>query len=170
MSWKKNCQAIVKKVNARMQLLYKYKEIGSTNEELVMLWILYCRSILEKSSVVWSTSLTNENIYELERTQKSFCKMVLEEKYVNYETALLKLNMKTLEERRNELNLKFAKNAIKNQTLRNLFTRNENQCYNTRSKGMYSVFHANTERKQKLSVIQMQHQLNNNSRNKLTFK
>ena len=77
LSWNENCKAIVKKVNARMQLLHKCKEIGSTNEELVMLWILYCRSILENSSVVWSTSLTNENIYELERTQKSFCKMVL---------------------------------------------------------------------------------------------
>ena len=70
LTWDSNCAVLVKKVNARMQLLQKCKEIGSNNNEMVMLWILYCRSILENSSVVWSTSLTNENKEDLERTQK----------------------------------------------------------------------------------------------------
>ena len=110
------------------------------------------------------------HIYDLERTQKSFCKMVLEKNYVNYESALLKLNLTTLEERRSTLNLKFAQNSIKNQNMRHIFMKKKEKCYNTRNQEKYEVFHANTERKQKFSVIQMQHQLNNSARDKVTYK
>ena len=161
LSWDENCKLLVKKVNARMQLLQKCKEIGSSNKEMVLLWILYCRSILESSSVIWSSSLTYENKYDLERTQKCFCKMVLEKNYINYENALLKLNLTTLEERRNNLNLKFAQNGVTNGTLNDLFVKNENILHKTRNHEYYDVDFANTERKRKFSVIQMQHQLNN---------
>ena len=160
LSWDENCRDIIKKVNARMQLLQKCKEIGSNYEEMTMLWIIYCRSILENSSVVWSSSLTNENKDDLERTQKSFCKMVLGKRYIDYENALLKLNLTTLEERQKMLNLKFAKNAVENNTLNDLFIENKYQNYYTRHYEKYNVSHANTERKRKFSVIQMQHQLN----------
>ena len=166
LSWDENCKSLVKKVNARMQLLQKCKILGSSNEEMVLLWILYCRSVLENSCVVWSSSLTMENKYELERTQKSFCKMVLEKKYINYEKALLKLNLTTLEDRRNTLNLKFAQNAIKYNTLNSLFIRKENKYHHTRNNEVINVFHANTDRKRKFSVIQMQHQLNNEAKRK----
>ena len=96
--------------------------------------------------------------------------MVLEKNYVNYESALLKLNLTTLEERRSTLNLKFAQSSIKNQNMRHIFMKNKENCYNTRNQEKYEVFHANTERKQKVSVIQMQHQLNNNARDKATYK
>ena len=160
LSWDQNCNEIISKVNKRMQLLQKCKEIGSNNNELVMLWIIYCRSILENSSVVWSSSLTNENINDLERTQKSFCKMTLGKKYFSYENALLKLNLTTLEERRKLLNLKFATNAVKFQTMDDLFLKNKNEKYHTRHHEFYEVFNANTERRQKSSIIQMQYQLN----------
>ena len=127
---------------------------------MVKLSILYCRSILEQSSVVWSTSLNNENIEDLERLQKSFCKMVLGKKYTNYETALLKLNLISLEKRRTAINLKFAKDALESNTMNDIFIKNKNEQYSTRNHEQCKVFHANTERKRKFSVIQMQHQLN----------
>ena len=72
-------------------------------------WIILCRSVLEQSCVVWGTSLTQENIENLERTQKTFAKLVLEEKYKNYEDALILLNLDSLETRRKEMCIKFAK-------------------------------------------------------------
>ena len=66
-SWDENCAAIIKKVNARMQLLTKIWSFGSTNEEMVHLWKVYCLSILEQSCVVWGSSLTLENKNDLER-------------------------------------------------------------------------------------------------------
>ena len=78
-----------------MLLLKKILSFGATNEEMVHLWIIYCRSLLEQSAVVWSSSLTQENINDLERTQKSFVKLILKHEFKtehekSYENALLK--------------------------------------------------------------------------------
>ena len=81
LSWDENCQYLIKKVNARMQLLRNILSFGASNDEMVHLWTVFCRSILEQSCVLWHSSLTQENTDDLERTQKSFCKIVLREKY-----------------------------------------------------------------------------------------
>ena len=45
-SWDDNCSSIIKKVNARMQLLQKVWSFGSNMAEMVHLWKVYCLSIL----------------------------------------------------------------------------------------------------------------------------
>ena len=77
LSWDDNCDQIIKKVNARMQLLRGVQSFGATKAEMVHLWTLFCRSVLEQSCAVWHSSLTQENTDDLERTQKTFAKMVL---------------------------------------------------------------------------------------------
>ena len=72
LSWDENCSILVKKVNARMQLLRKVRSFGSSNEEMVHLWKLFCRSILEQTCVLWDSGLTEQNRNDLERTQKTF--------------------------------------------------------------------------------------------------
>ena len=109
LSWEENCSMLIKKVNTRMQLLRGIKSFGASVDEMVHLWILFCRSVIEQSCVVWTTTLNQENIEDLERTQKTFAKLVLREKYQNYEEALLKLNLDSLELRRTNLGLKFHK-------------------------------------------------------------
>ena len=96
-----------------MLLLKQTLRFGASREEMVHLWIIYCRSVLEQSAIFWSSSLSQENREDLEKTQKSFAKLVLKQEYDNYETALLKLNLQTLEQRRKELCLNFAKDSIK---------------------------------------------------------
>ena len=142
-----------------MLLLKKTLSFGANCEEMVHLWILYCRSVLEQSAEAWSSSLTQENIEDLERTQKSFAKMILKQEYTNYETALIKLNLQTLEQRRKELCLKFAKDSIKNEILSDLFPIN-NISKDTRNKEKYIVGHANTDRLRNSSIIYMQNLLN----------
>ena len=80
LSWDENCVQLILKVNARMQLLRKCFSFGATQNEMVKLWILYCRSALMQSCVVRHSSLTEENIKDIERTQKTFCKLVLQKK------------------------------------------------------------------------------------------
>ena len=113
LSWDDNCKELIKKVNNRMQLLRGLKNFGASAEEMVHLWIMFCRSVIEQSCVVWGTSLTQENVNDLERTQKTFSKLVLGEKFKDYENALLLLNLDSLETRRQELCLRFAKNGRK---------------------------------------------------------
>ena len=138
---------------------------GATREEMVHLWILYCRSTIEQSAVVWSSSLTEENKADLERTQKAFAKLVLKNEYTDeenaYENALLLLNIQSLEQRRNELCLRFAKNGIKNKTLDDFFPENvSNHPMTTRNHEPFQVLHANTERMKSSSIIHMQNLLN----------
>ena len=161
LSWDDNCQSIIKKVNARMQLLRSVQSFGATHSEMVHLWTIFCRSVLEQSSAVWHSSLTQENIDDLERTQKSFCKIVLKDKYTSYDNALYKLNMDSLHERREILQLKFAKSGIKHEKLNDLFPKPENLCkMERRNVENFKVNFANTERLRKASIISMQNQLN----------
>ena len=51
LTWTDNCMLIIKKVNNRMQLIRNIFSFGATREEMVHLWIVFCRSVLEKSCV-----------------------------------------------------------------------------------------------------------------------
>ena len=79
LSWDENCANIIKKVNARMQLIRKVWSFGSSINEMVHLWKVFCRSILEQTCVLWDSGLTQENRSSLERTQKTFLRLILEE-------------------------------------------------------------------------------------------
>ena len=163
LSWDENCRVIIKKVNARMQLIRGVLSFGASIEEMVHLWIMFCRSVLEQSCVVWHGSLTQENRDDLERTQKTFAKLMLKEKYLNYENALILLNLDSLETRRKTLNLKFAQAGIKNHKLNDLFPTNEKEHkMKTRKEEKYEVNFANTERLKTASIITMQKMLNAN--------
>ena len=161
LSWNDNCQLIIKKVNARMQLLRSIHSFGATVDEMVHLWTVFCRSVLEQSCVVWHSSLTQENSEELERCQKVFSKLVLKEKYRNYEDALVKLNLDSLHSRRQFLCEKFAKSGIKHKKLDDLFPENDTKTkMETRNQEKFVVQFANTERLKKSSIVSMQKQLN----------
>ena len=159
LTWDENCSFVITKVNSRMELLRKCKSFGATEAEMVKLWVTYCRPILEQSCSVWDSSLTEENISDLERTQKSFCKLVLQNKYYSYENSFLFFNLDSLQTRRKILNTKFAQQGILNKKLNDLFPINEKH-YNFRKPEKYKVLSANTEKLRRGSVIQMQHLLN----------
>ena len=139
----------------------KVWSFGSTNEEMVQLWKVYCQSVLEQSCIVWDSGLTNENQMNLERTQKTFFKMVLEEKYSTYYEALLTLRLQPLEERRKTLTLRFVKRSLYDGKLRDLFPkRNKQHNMVTRSNPKYKVFQANTTRYINSPILVMQRALN----------
>ena len=161
LSWDENCDFLVRKVNARMALLRGVLSFGAKNHEMVHLWKTYCRSVLEQSCVVWSSSLTQENINDLERTQKTFCKLVLKHKYKDYSNALMQLNLENLKQCRKNLCLKFAKSGIKNNNLRDLLPeQNKLEKPKTRNQERYKVNFANTGRFKNSSIIHMQNLLN----------
>jgi hypothetical protein len=163
LSWDDNCSLLIKKVNARMQLLRGVLSFGASVQEMVHLWIVFCRSVIEQSCVVWHGSLTQENRDNIERTQKTFAKLVLKEKYQNYDNSLLLLNLDSLETRRNALSLKFAQAGIKHNKLNDLFPNNDKKHkMETRAKEKYEVQFANTDRMKNASIITMQHMLNAN--------
>ena len=164
LTWDDNCNYLIKKVNARMQLLRGVLSFGATNEEMVHLWITFCRSVLEQSCVVWHGSLTQENVDDLERTQKTFCKLVLKQKYKDYENSLLYLNLDSLKERRNILCLKIAKAGIKYDKMKDLLPeQDKHDNKKTRNHEKYKVNFAHTGRLKKSSIITLQNMLNDDA-------
>ena len=148
-----------------MQLIRGVHSFGASKEEMVHLWILFCRSILEQSCVVWGSSLTQENMNDLERTQKTFAKLILKEKYKDYEKALISLNLDSLEKRRKDLYLKFAKTGLKNKKLDDLFPLNEKtHKMKIRDNDKYQVKFAYTDRLKQSSIITMQNMLNDDAK------
>ena len=61
------------------------------------------RSQLEQSSVVWHSSLTEQQKNDLERVQKSALKIILGPKYESYKKALETLDLEPLDQRRGYL-------------------------------------------------------------------
>ena len=104
-----------------MELLRKVANFNTNIEDKRNLYILYERSILEQSCVVWSSSLTKENSDDLERVQKAAVKVILGNNFENYEDALIKVNLPKLSDRRSELCLKFANKCTQNEKTEELF-------------------------------------------------
>ena len=77
LKWDKNTEYVVKKANLRMQLLRKVADFTTSTEEKKNIYVLFVRSILEQSCVVWHSSLTEDNSNDLERVQKSAVRIIL---------------------------------------------------------------------------------------------
>ena len=96
-----------------MRILHKLVEFAVPREDLVNIYVLYIRSILEQSCQVWHSSLSLENFQNLERVQKNALKIILQDDYISYSNALETTRYSTLFERRTQLCLKFAKSCLK---------------------------------------------------------
>jgi hypothetical protein len=96
LTWDLNTASLIKKANARMQLLRKVASFSTPTDDLKEIYILFIRSILEHSATVWHSSLTQENIDDLERVQNSGLRIILQEKYKSYKQGLALLNLETL--------------------------------------------------------------------------
>ena len=152
---------MVKKANARLQLLRKFASFGRPVDDLKDIYILFVRSILEQSATVWHSSVTVENENDLERVQKSALKIILNEKYTSYQQGLAKLGLETLAARRETLCLNLAKKWAKGDKLNRMIPKNiKSHQMNTRNEEEYLVQFANTGRLQKSPLIYMLRLLN----------
>ena len=146
-SWKKNTDILIKKANARMQLLAKIASFGASVKDLKDVYNLFVRSILEQSSVVWGSSLTREQKIAIERVQKTAVKIISNNQAINYKKALSKLEMKSLEERRSDLSLNFAKKCLQNAKTADYFPiKTKNHTKNLRANEKFKINTALKER------------------------
>ena len=125
------------------------------------IFILHATKIIKFSAVVWHSSLSKNNISDIERIQKSAVKIILKDQYKDYNSALKQLNLQTLSRRREVLCLRFAKKSIKLQTFKNLFPLNKKKhCMKKRRPRKFFENPANTDRYLKSSIPYMQSLLN----------
>ena len=148
-----------------MLLLRNVAKFTEGKSDLKSIYITFIRPVLEQSSPVWHSNLTNEDKNNLERVQKSAVRLIMGHDYKDYETSLDKLKLPTLSLRRNELCRTFAKRTLLNTKMRHMFPlRNETRELKRRKTEKYKVNRANTERYKNSSIPFMQHLLNQETR------
>ena len=108
LSFKKNTQSIIKKAYKRMIILERLYEFNLPIEEMVNIYVLFIRSVVEQSCVVWHSALSEDDHIALERVQKAALRIILDSEYTDYRSALFLTNLDTLRSRRKYLCLKFA--------------------------------------------------------------
>ena len=104
---------MVKKANARLELLRRSINFNASTEDLKTIYTTFVRSILENSCTVWHSCLTKENREDIERVQKTACKLILKNEFKDYENALMVLDLESSDKRREHLHMyKFCKKVF----------------------------------------------------------
>ena len=161
LSWKSNTSELTKRAYTRMIILKNLYRFDVPVEELINIYILYVRSIVEQSAVVWHSSITKGEQKDLERIQKVALRIILKDLYSTYSEALVLTGLDTLSSRRSQLCLNFAKKCLKGDKTKDMFPVNTNTT-NTRNHEVYQVTNAKTGRLAKSAIPFMQRLLNAN--------
>ena len=156
LTWNSNTHHIVRKAYQRLEIIKKLYTFNIPIRDLVHIYILYVRSILEFNCCVWHFSITVDERTLLERVQKTACKIILKEKYITYESALSELGLQNLDDRRLELCKRFAKKCVNGpKQVAEMFPKDY-----TRHSNKFSVSFARTDRLLHSAIPQMQRLLN----------
>ena len=148
-----------------MIILHKLYQFNVPDDEMVNIYILFIRSLLEQSCVVWHFDLNEEDASDLERVQKVACKVILKDRYIDYVDALQILNLQNLKSRRDDLSLRFAKKCLKFPKTKGMFPLNPNETQdNLRYMEKYKVQFASKSRLRDSSIPSLQRALNADAR------
>ena len=138
-----------------MQLLNAAASYTSAKNDLKDIYLTFIRSVLEQSAVVWHSSLTKKNRQDLERVQKAAIRVIMGK------NGLKILKLDTHEKRRELLCLRFAKDCIKTEKVKNLFPLNiSKHAMKKRKQKKYKTNKQNTNRLKKSALPYMRKLLN----------
>ena len=161
LKWDKNTEELTKKGFMRMKLLNIAAGFTKSKEDLKSIYKTFIRSVLEQSAVVWHSSLKQKNRNDLERIQKAAVRVIMGKDYTTYKNALHELNMESLEKRREILCLRFAKNCLKNEKVKNLFPlKNSDHKMTKRKEEKFKMKNIKTKRLQVSALPYMRKLLN----------
>ena len=108
-----------------MELLRKVSEFTNKDDRL-HIYKMFVRSALEKSCVVWHSSITKKNSMDLERVQKTAVKIITNGQY-SYKEGLEQLELPTLKQRREFLTTRFAKKCISYERAKDMFEKHKKE-------------------------------------------
>ena len=160
LDWEKNTREICRKAYARMSMLTKLKYVGVPILDLVDIYVLYIRSVLEYCSVVWHSTLTEYQSNCIEKVQKVCLKIILGKEYVSYEGALKDCGLQTLVVRREERCLKFALKCLLHPRHASMFPINTENERDTRWREHFKVIKARTSSYRDSTIPYLQRMLN----------
>ena len=145
-----NTNYTVAKARGKVWILRRLAPLRLTFKELFDVYVKEVRSVLEYAVPVWHSGLTQKQSSEIEAVQKLAFKLILKQRYTDYAAACKFFNTDTLEQRRRQLCLKFAK---KNLNSDKSFFSLVNQNLNLRQRNLkVTEFRCNTARFERSSL------------------
>ena len=120
------------------------KYVGVQTQDLIDVYKLFIRSLLEYCSVAFHSSLTQENTQDEECVQKTCLKVILGDEYESYSTALEISGLESLHSRRESRCLDFAFKCAKHPVNCRLFPENVVPANNLRQAEKFVVNFART--------------------------
>ena len=154
--WDLHTKHTVTKGNARLWFLRRLKLLGASKDTMLLIYKLFCRSVLEYCAPVWAGSLTKANIQSIERVQKNAFKIIFGNDYKTYEDILENSMEDSLQIRRDKLSLRFAETCLKKQKFKSWFK----ESMSTRSGVLYANPQAKTKRYRNSSIPYLTRLLN----------
>ena len=161
LDWQKNTDEIVKKSFARLSLITKLKYVGTSISDLIDVYVLFIRSLLEYCSTVWHSTLTVDQSNSIENVQKVCLKVILGKDYNRYEQALHTCGLEKLWDRRERRCLNFALKSLTHPIHHSMFPVNPQlNVQETRFKEYFLVNRAKTESYRNSAIPYLQRMLN----------
>ena len=163
LSFEKNTEDICKRAFARISMITKLKYVGVSVPDLIDIYTLFVRSLLEYCCVSWHSSITQLQSNSIERVQRTALKVILGTDYADYESSLEKCGLETLFNRRENRCLTFGLRSIKHPKHSSMFPLNDTQVnlHDMRTVNKFKVNFACTSTYQKSSIPYIQNLLNN---------
>ena len=125
-------------------------------DDLILIYKLFIRSVMEYCSVSFHTGLTNDQSKKLEGIQSTCLKVILGSDYFDYESALKDCGLKTLYERRESRLLNFSLKCISDKNNANFSPKNAKPIGGE----VFKVNFARTSKYFKSTIPQAQRRLN----------
>ena len=142
-------------------MISKLKYLGTKTEDLIDIYCLYVRSVLEYCSVVFHSSLTAEQSDLLESVQSAALFSILGDNFVSSSAAREMAGLDLLSERRERRVEAFTRKSLKHPRHSNLFPRNVIESdREVRYREPFKVNFARTEFYRKSALIKCQNKAN----------
>ena len=141
---------------------------GVNIEDLLHNYKQFVRVMLEYCSVVWHSSLTEQQSRSLERCQSVCLRVILGDNFISYEAALEITGLQKLSERRQSRCLGYGLKSIKHPENKRFFPENPNLnlTLSARQREPYIVNFARTKTYQQSAIPYIQKLLNKNAMDK----
>ena len=162
LDWTRNTKEICRKSYARMTMLTKLKYVGVPESDLLEIYILYIRSVLEYCSTVWHSTLTVEQNNDIEKVQKLSLRIILGSDYTDYQSALDYFGLESLASRREQKCLQFGLKSLLHPKHSEMFPLNPRRdiSIQTRHREHFHVNKANSEYYRMSTIPYIQRKLN----------
>ena len=117
----RHVQYIISRALKRIYVIRRLKSAGCASDDLIYVYVLLIRSILETACPVFQPMLTCEDKSNIERIQKIALRIILGNRYVTYDQACNDVKLSTLEQRRIEICLNFGLKCLRHPHHKTLF-------------------------------------------------